>query len=468
MKSLSKILFTIFIFLFLFSCTKEEEDAVVIAAHGITFNSATLYWHDVLPGVEHISVKIYLYNYLVAELEDAWSYELHDLDENTSYSGSIEVINLANSDSHSLLFSFTTLKNSPPEPFHASIGLINGESITLSWTKPFDPDGDIIEYDLILNDSIIANNLTETSYSIHGLDPLKKYSLSIIAMDNYGHNSIETVNFKSQATGSKLEYLNGEFNRYRREYGVYEPSDIGSEKLPLVIYLHGAGGIVWPKMIDNYFVTLAEKEKFILLMPQGRLFESGLTGWYYEDGIDQKFINQLIDTMILRYNVDPERVYLAGMSNGAFMTYLIAKVLEYRIAAIAPIAGTLGYYQYNTYSLIKPMPLCHIHGTADSIVQVQGNQTHVSFEKILDFWIPHNNVNPTPSITELPDKSTYDNSTVTKFEYYSIGTNDIDIIYYRINNGGHSVPGIQGVANQDINAYDEIWKFFKNRRLSDK
>lgn len=73
------------------------------------------------------------------------------------------------------------------------------------------------------------------------------------------------------------------------------------------------------------------------------------------------------------------------------------------------------------------MPLCHIHGTADDIVQVEGNATHVSFEKILEFWIPHNNVNPEPRTTEIPDIFTYDNSTVTKFEYYTINTSSADI-----------------------------------------
>ena len=114
------------------------------------------------------------------------------------------------------------------------------------------------------------------------------------------------------------------------------------------------------------------------------------------------------------------------------------------------------------------MPLCHIHGTADSTVQVQGNATHVSFEKVLEFFIPNNNCYPDPMVVELPDIYKYDNSTVTRITYSTQGISSGDIVYYRINNGNHSVPGTRSWANKDIHAYDVLWEFFKPRKLSDK
>ena len=114
------------------------------------------------------------------------------------------------------------------------------------------------------------------------------------------------------------------------------------------------------------------------------------------------------------------------------------------------------------------MPLCHIHGTHDTTVPVEGNATHVSFEKILEFWIPNNNVNTSPNINELPDIYQNDNSTVTKLLYNSENRRSSDIVYYRINNGNHSIPGIQSWSNKDIHAYTELWGFFKTHKLSDK
>ncbi len=114
------------------------------------------------------------------------------------------------------------------------------------------------------------------------------------------------------------------------------------------------------------------------------------------------------------------------------------------------------------------MPLCHIHGTADSTVQVNGNKTHVSFEKILEFWIPHNQSSSEPLVTELPNIIPEDLSTVTKIEYKRVINSSGDIVYYRINNGNHSIPGMSSWSNRDINIYDELWKFFEPRKLSDK
>ena len=114
------------------------------------------------------------------------------------------------------------------------------------------------------------------------------------------------------------------------------------------------------------------------------------------------------------------------------------------------------------------MPLCHIHGTADSTVQVQGNATHVSFEKVLEFFIPNNHCHSDPTVIELPDVYKYDNSTVSMILYNTQGISSGDIVYYRINNGNHSVPGTTSWANKDIHAYDVLWAFFKSRKLSDK
>lgn len=469
MKKLSLPIYSILIFLLLLSCSKQEEneELFILPQPTITFNSATLYWFSVFPPTDRLQVLIFLDDILVAEVEDELSYKLTNLDQNTSYSGRIVANDLVNNKSYTVLFSFTTLTNKPPEPFTININTIKSNSCKITWNLPIDPDADTLMFDLVLNDIIIGENHTDNSYTLNGLSPEKTYFLDVIAKDNYGNEITESTNFRTLIEGAEVSYRNGNFEGQKREYGIYIPSNT-SGKIPLVINLHGHGGIVWPQMITNYYPKLAEREKFIILMPQGDLNEDGKPRWDTENTNDLVFIDHLIDIMIEKYNVDAERIYLTGMSNGAFMTYFLTKKLEDRLAAIGPIAGTMGQSKYYSYSLNKPMPLCHIHGTADSTVQSQGNATHVSVEKILEFWMPHNNVDSQPIITELPNTNINDNSSVTKFEYTTLNNSSADIVYYRINNGSHSVPGIQSVANRDINAYDELWEFFKTRRLSDK
>jgi poly(3-hydroxybutyrate) depolymerase len=54
---------------------------------------------------------------------------------------------------------------------------------------------------------------------------------------------------------------------------------------------------------------------------------------------DVSFIRALIDKLEHDYPVDPKRVYIAGISNGAMMSYRLACELSDKIAAITPVEG---------------------------------------------------------------------------------------------------------------------------------
>ncbi|MBK7030633.1 MAG: hypothetical protein IPH45_16135 [Bacteroidales bacterium] len=97
-----------------------------------------------------------------------------------------------------------------------------------------------------------------------------------------------------------------------------------------------------------------------------------------------------------------------------------------------------------------------MHGTADPIVLINGIP---SANDIINFWVGNNECSPIPEVTKLPDLNTSDNSTVTVFHYPGF-TSRSEVIYYMIEGGGHSVPGVEPGANMDINAYEEIWSFF--------
>lgn len=361
--------------------------------------------------------------------------------------------------------------NKPPMDFIIIAEEITGNSIMISFTESLDQNYKKVKYKFTLNGNLITENQTYAGiFKFEHLQSETLYTIKVTAVDNNGMINNQTIRIKTLNNGATIRHTTNEFKGRVREYGLYLPTGYQYEKMPLVIFLHGAAGVVWPKMIDYYFCELAQREKFAFLQPQGLLTNSSVTGithWDAHNSMpwnDVAFINSLIDTLDKKGLIDTNRIYVSGMSNGGFMTYTIAEKLQDRIAAIAPIAGLMDNVVFNGYDMRKPMPICNIHGTADATVPLEGDQYSVGWSTICSFWLNNNSASLNPVITELPDINKIDNSTVSKFEYSSyLGKGDVT--FYRINNGGHSIPGLEYPANMDINAFEEIWKFFEGREL---
>ncbi len=78
-----------------------------------------------------------------------------------------------------------------------------------------------------------------------------------------------------------------------------------------------------------------------------------------------------------RHAVDPHRVYLTGMSNGAMMAYRVALERPERVAAIAPVAGAMALDP----DLVRvPVPVLHMHGTDDRHAPFEGGVGSASIE----------------------------------------------------------------------------------------
>lgn len=130
-----------------------------------------------------------------------------------------------------------------------------------------------------------------------------------------------------------------------REYLLYVPDryDPG-EPTPLVISLHA--GATWPTHQMNLtgWNRLADEHGFLVVYPSGtpqlfnvvRIWRTFRRGTSLER--DVRFISDLIDTLQVTHNVDPEQVYANGMSNGAGMAFVLSCTLSDRIAAVGTVA----------------------------------------------------------------------------------------------------------------------------------
>ncbi len=123
------------------------------------------------------------------------------------------------------------------------------------------------------------------------------------------------------------------------------------KRLPLVLVLHGGGGNAATAEAMTGFTTKARAEGFIVVYPEGYGRRKGMLltwnarhccGYSMEHAVDDVgFIRDLLDRLSANYPIDPRRIYVTGMSNGAMMAHRLGIELSDRFAAIAPVVGTL-------------------------------------------------------------------------------------------------------------------------------
>jgi len=160
----------------------------------------------------------------------------------------------------------------------------------------------------------------------------------------------------------------------KRTYLVHIPKKYDPKKpTPVVLALHGAA-MNGPMMAP--FSGLNKKSDdagFIVVYPSGTgtgpfltWNAGGLLGKMAEGKADDvAFISKLLDDLATVVKVDEKRVYATGISNGGMMCYRLAAGLSDRIAAIAPVAGTIAIKESKPK---RRVPVLHFHGTRDTFV----------------------------------------------------------------------------------------------------
>lgn len=263
----------------------------------------------------------------------------------------------------------------------------------------------------------------------------------------------------------------------RREFITYLPNGVG-DNAPVIISLHGRLGTAARQMTFADFRPIADRDKVIIVCPQGieRSWNDGRGTPANSRGVnDVKFIDELITYIINTYHADSSRIYVTGMSNGGFMASRLACELNKRIAAVAVVAASMD--QDMSYQPTQPMPVMYIQGTKDPLVPFTGGKMKgaggviYSHEDILKKWVEVDRCDSKPVVSDLP-VLVNDGTSVQKVEYSS--ADSLKVIGFTIVDGGHTWPGgtqylpkfMIGPLSKNLNACDEIWKFFKENRLA--
>ncbi len=239
-----------------------------------------------------------------------------------------------------------------------------------------------------------------------------------------------------------------DMNGTMRDIVVTAPS--GIDNPPLVIAMHGMNG--WHKGYQETtkFDELAEREKFVVVYP------NGIDGaWDLSGTRDIELIEAIIDTMEVRYNIDRNRVYPTGWSMGGMMSYHLVCNIPEKIAAIGPTSG-YPLRGESGCSNTRPVPIIHIHGNSDGVVTYDGLHPYLE-GKVADYGCPAE-----PEVEQpYPASNTGSN---TKKEYW--GPCEVDgmsseIVLITIDGMDHWYT-----TGPDINESEEIWDFVKDYSLN--
>ncbi len=262
--------------------------------------------------------------------------------------------------------------------------------------------------------------------------------------------------------------LNMNYENTARDFLVHLPTGFTTaQHLPIVLNMHGLGSNGGQQEFYSRMSETSDANNFVVVYPNGigNSWNSGFSAPYNSSPDDVGFLSKIIDTLALLYNIDLNRVYATGMSNGGFQSYRLACDLENRIAAIAPVAGTISTLTaFNCTSQSRKIPVLHIHGTADPLVPYGGDVGFKSVEETLSFWLGQDQCSATSDTIALPNINLLDSSTVERIRYQSCG-DGTEVWFYKITGGGHTWPNatfdyIYGPTNRDLDASQEIWNFF--------
>jgi polyhydroxybutyrate depolymerase len=268
-----------------------------------------------------------------------------------------------------------------------------------------------------------------------------------------------------------------------RNYILHRPTGpVGAR--PLMIALHGINNSLdWrhgPYGLRASWTmdAVADREGFAVVYP------SAVSGrWSYsaqrpvplpgrEELVDDLgFLGALIDKLVAEGVADPARVFVAGASRGALMTWTMACAMSDRIAGAAPLISGMTDGQLPSCRPERPMPLLALAGTEDQVQIYDGwlypNYRLLSVPETIEFWRRLRRCTGQTG-RALPHRRRADRTRVLQVNWTGCMVGG-PIRLLRIEGGGHNLPTFTPMENPpswagarsfDIETAEEIWRFF--------
>jgi polyhydroxybutyrate depolymerase len=269
-----------------------------------------------------------------------------------------------------------------------------------------------------------------------------------------------------------------------RDYLLHVPPNAGSESLPLVIALHGAGGDAASFAGETRFAQAADKLGMLVAFPDGseggnpprRTFNAQICcGDAVTRQVDDVgFVGSVIEDIAQHHPVDRARIFATGMSNGGMLTYQLAAMHPEWFAAVAPVSAAIGGMTRDGRTYIIPMPklpvaVMIIHGRKDPYVLYEGGSSRMlSFPHIwkmsvgdaLSFWAASDGCAGPPAIGHPRGPN-------LERVAYANCKDGSEVVLWEIMGGDHNWPGDIFPApggGKPVSAAEAILAFFATHR----
>jgi len=254
------------------------------------------------------------------------------------------------------------------------------------------------------------------------------------------------------------------YNGIERTYFLDMP-DLLAPGAPLVFVLHGYTSSAGVIRYYSGWSALAESEGFAVCYPQGTLDDFGISHWNANLGIsetdDHGFLVALAEHLQAQHELGTSCTYACGMSNGGYMSYSLACEHPETFRAVGSVTGAMSGYDFVHCNPSEPVPIVHLHGTADLTVGYNtgvgnANWGMAGVPEIIEFWTELMGTTATDEVT-LPNQEFPDITSVELIRHHG-APNGQEFHHYRVVGGGHDWFGAWG--SQDVQSTEVIWSFF--------
>ena len=280
-----------------------------------------------------------------------------------------------------------------------------------------------------------------------------------------------------------------------REYVVHVPTLYSEDRqAAVVIMLHGGGGTAHGAMTKTGWDKMADHAGFLAVFPEGTrphpehppVFSSNPQTWNDGSGRenigavrrnvdDVGFLAALLDDLTARFNIDQDRIYAVGFSNGAAMVFRAGRELSHALVAIACVASTDWLEEPPAGS---PVSMLYMTGTSDPLNPIDGGEIFIGprnfgvkppVQQTIRKWVQMLNCSSDP-------EEIHNSDGVTGIAY-SPCVEGAEVVFYSIEGMGHWWPGwippdsyppwlrnLFGEPSENIQGTETIWAFFQTHQ----